>query len=187
MPLIVETYITKIEIEMCKYLNALVKKIKRRFLFLLAVLPYISACADSSRLPKPPLDFPFPLENLNSKIEKEIKIVDAAYYSFSLRFMYERSNQKDRARVKKILDSNKTAFLKLSVSRVGAQGEQLLLEEDISDLLINSWGGDNFTSEMGEIFLSPGLYKFSVVNLRAMPEFDEVLINFSIARSYKGK
>lgn len=56
--------------------------IKQHFAAVFISLPCLSACLDSTKLPKPPLLFPFDTQKAGFKIEVDMRIVDCHGYEF---------------------------------------------------------------------------------------------------------
>ena len=152
---------------------------KLLLLAVLILLPCFSACAQNTLPPKPPLTLPFAVQKAGNKVETDLRIVEHRPYYFRLRFSFKEHDQDDRARVKKLVgDDYQDKYgapgiptpLRLKVSVIDPAGERLLVDKDIQDLRLRSWGGDSFSKHIDIIKLKPGIYRVSVESLQDAPE-----------------
>lgn len=152
-------------------------------LLLFAVLillpfPWFSACAKDAQPPKPPLTLPFAVQKAGSKVETDLRIVEYRPYYFSLRFNFKEGDRADRARVKELVGDNEEyggdhgvpTPLKLKISVIEPAGEREIVDKEVSDLRLWSWGGDNFDKHIDYIKLKPGIYRVSIESLHDAPE-----------------
>lgn len=154
-------------------------KAKLLLLAVLILLPCCSACARDAQPPKPPIVLPFAVQKAGNKVETEMRIVEHREYIFSLRFSYKKSDQTDRARVKKLVgddyqDKNGNPGiptpLKLKISAIEPTGERIIVDKEVLELRLRSWGGEFFDKHIDYIKLLPGNYRVSVESLQDAPE-----------------
>jgi len=167
---------------------------RRRFIGILAFLPFFTACADRTQPPTPPLVLPFEVQKVGSKVETELRIVKRRQYVFSLQFRFNKNDAADRARVKKLVgedgqfkngDPGISTPLRFKISVIDAEGERPMLEQEISELRLRSWGSDCFDKHIDYVMLEPGYYRISVESLKAVPELDGTLTAFVVTYSLK--
>lgn len=159
--------------------------------FLLSFLPWLTACANA------PSSQPFLVQKAGNKVELEFRAVEHRAYFFNLRFMYKESDQEDRERVRKLMGGYMTnasgkvtepgvpIVLKLRIAIVTELGESPILDKEISELRLTSWGGDSFGKEIAVVILKPGRYRIRVESLRDVPELVGTPVIFSIGRDTK--
>jgi len=158
----------------------------------LAFLPWLTACADSTHLPKPPLSFPFEVQKSGSKIETELRIVEDKEYRFALLLLYKEGDQEDRARVRKLagghmIDKNGKVIepgipilLRFKINVIDASGERPMLEQEVSELRLSAWGSGHFNKQIFYLALKPGRYRVSVESLKDVPELFGTPVTFQI-------
>lgn len=156
---------------------------------MMALLPWLSACADNTQLPTPPLTLPFEVQRTGSKVETELFVVDHREYSFSLKFGFKENDGEDRARVKKLVgddgqfkngDPGISTPLRIKINLIDASGDKPLFEQEISVLRLRSWGGNGFDKHIAYVVLKPGHYRVSVESLKDVPELVGTPIAFGI-------
>ena len=184
------------KIKIITMLNSLIRWL---FILMLAFLPWVVACADSTRQPKPPLVLPFDVRKAGNKVELEITITERQTYGFELQYFFKENDQVDRARVWQMAggslkDQNDkwvelgTSFrIKLKIIRRLEGNEQSQFEEDISNPRLSSWGSGSLYAMLAKVLLDPGLYIVSVENLSDAPEFQGTKVGLRISRAYLGK
>lgn len=154
-------------------------KAKLLLLAMLILLPWFSVCAKDVQPPKPPLTLPFAVQKAGNKVEMDLRIVEYRPYYFSLRFNFKEGDRADRARVKKLVgddyqdkygDPGVPTSLRLEISVIEPAGERVIVDKELSDLRLRSWGGDNFDKHIDMIKLKPGIYRVRVENLQDAPE-----------------
>src|ERR1019366_6268863 len=69
---------------MSKNESQLLTKTKRLFIAMLALFPWLLACADDARPPKPPFLVPFEAQKAGSVFTTELRVVDHRQYEFAL-------------------------------------------------------------------------------------------------------
>lgn len=148
-------------------------------IFMLAFLPWLMACANDAQSPKPPLILPFEVQKAGSKVETELEVIEHREYIFSLRFGFKKNDEVDRARVKKLVgddgqlkngDPGIPTPLRFKINVIDATGERPMLEQEISELRLRSWGGDSFDKHIAYVILEPGHYRISIESLKDAPE-----------------
>ncbi|MBU0484385.1 MAG: hypothetical protein KKB30_07725 [Proteobacteria bacterium] len=147
---------------------------------LLIITLSILGCAKDTVLSlTPPVVLPFAVQKAGNKVETELRIVDHREYIFSLCFNYKEGDQLDRERVKKLVGDNYAdkngdpgiqTPLKLKITALQSTGENVIIEKDISDIRLRSWGGDSFSKHIDYIIMKPGHYRVSVESLKDSPE-----------------
>jgi hypothetical protein len=159
---------------------------------MLVVLPYYSACSDSSQLPRPPLFFPFELQKAGNKIETDFRVAEFREHSFTLDFGFKKNDEVDRERVRKFVgDPGQDKYgkqvepgipipLRIRLNLVEAAGERTIFEKEISELRLWAWNG-SFTKLIETTNLKPGHYRIRVESLKDIPELVGTPITFVIA------
>lgn len=148
------------------------------FFGVLILLPWFSACAKNTLPPKPPLILPFAVQKAGNKVETDLRIVEHREYTFSLQFTFKEDDQEDRVRVKKLVgsawkDEGDTGIptpLKLKVSVIEPAGERVIVDKEVPELRLRSWGGNFFQKHIDYVTLEPGLHRVSVVSLQDAPD-----------------
>lgn len=64
--------------------SQLITKAKRLFIAMLALFPWLPACATDTRPPKPPFFVPFEAQKAGSTFTTELRVVEHRQYIFSL-------------------------------------------------------------------------------------------------------
>ena len=166
----------------------------RLFMVMLAFLPWLTACANDTHIPKPPLSLPFEVQKAGNKVETKLRVVEHREYIFSLRFGFKENDEEDRSRVKKLVgddgqfkngDPGIPTPLRFKISVIDATGERPMLEQVIPELRLRSWGGDSFKKHIAYVILKPGHYRISIESLKDVPELVGTPIAFSIGRDPK--
>lgn len=165
-----------------------IKTVRRLFIVMLAFIPWLTACANDAGPPKPPLSLPFEVQKAGSKVETELEVIEHREYIFSLRFGFKKNDEVDRARVKKLVGENAQfkggtgvpTPLIFKISVIDATGERPMLQQEIPELRLRSWGGDSFDKHIAYVILKPGHYRISVESLKDAPELVGTPIAFSI-------
>lgn len=151
----------------------------------------VTACVRASEDLKPPIIVPISLRESGDVLTKTIAVVDHHVYYFSLRFSFKENDQVDRARVKglvgghevdkegKPLKAGLPTPVWLGVYAVDTGREVEVFNKEV-DLILTSWGGDNFKKQIGFIELKPGKYIVRLRSLRASPEFNDTPVAFGI-------
>lgn len=175
-------------------------KYRRRFLMLLAVIPFLSACRASDDLPKPPLSLPFEIQKAGNKVEIKLRVVEDRHYLFRILLMYKEGDQMDRSRVRQLAgayDMDKTGKLiepgvliklRFKIYSIEAEKERALFERTImqpEDIRTISHGATSFNKQFAVVDLKPGHYKVSVESLRDVPELIGTPVVFQIGRDPK--
>lgn len=162
--------------------------------FMLAFLPWLTACADSTQLPKPPLSLPFTIQKAGNKVETGLRLDEERYYSFSLRLYYRENDEEDRKRVRKLVGDATLGVngkfiepgipipLRLKINLVDlATGERTIVEKKISELELWEHGNGYFSKLVYAAKLKPGGYRISVESVKDMPELEGIPVTFEIA------
>lgn len=166
---------------------------------ILTICPWLSAHANHSLLPKPPIAMPFAVEHAGNKVETEVRIVKEQSYSLVLYFMHRKNDREERARIRKLTGSAKKNKegravepgipipLTIKISVIESQEEHLIVDTELSELTLESWGADSLTKVITKLILKPGRYRVSIESLKDIPELKGTRINFGIIRTYTGK
>jgi len=164
----------------------------------LAFLPWLTACANGSQPPKPPIMLPFEVHKAGYKVESEFRIVERQTYAFELQYFPIENDQVDRDRVWKLagghfideagkwVEPGAPLRIKLKIIQIRDGSEQSLFEENIANPHLSSWSWD-LDAKLANVLLDPGIYKVSVENLMYAPEFQGMKVSLRIARAYLGK
>lgn len=167
---------------MNKYEGQLIMKSKWLFIAMMALLPWLTACAQDAGPPNPPLSLPFEVQQAGNKVETELRVVEHRGYSFDLRLMYKKGDQANRERVRKLagryeqdkngklIEPGVPILLRLKIDVIDDSGVNPMLEQGVSELKLTSWGGDSFNKRIAEVPLKPGRYRISIESLRDVPE-----------------
>lgn len=161
-------------------------------ILMLVFLPWLSACANGSQPPKPPIKLPFEVQKAGSKVETEMRIVEEKEYRFALVFMYNKGDRVDGERVRKLagdamIDKNGKLvepgipiLLRLKINVIDASGERQILEQEVSELRLSSYGSDHFNKQIIYLTLKPGYYRVSLESLMDVPELIGTPVIFQI-------
>lgn len=158
----------------------------------LTFFPWIASCANDAQIPKPPITMPFAVHKAGNIIDFEMQVVEEMGYFFALEFLFK--DQEDRARVKKFMgesgehkdgDPGVSTPLRLAIYIVDASGEHLVLEHEIEQLRLTSWGSNFFDKIFALIRLTPGRYRIHLESLKDAPEFRGTSVRFQIGRNAK--
>ena len=153
-------------------------------IFLLAFLPWLTACAKSN--------LPFEVQKAGNKVEIEYRAVEHRGYLFDLRLMYKEGDQVDRERVRKLagryekdnngklIEPGVPILLRFKIDAIDDSGVQPMLEQEISELRMTSYGADSFDKRIAEVILKPGRYRISVESLKDVPELVGTPVIFRI-------
>lgn len=175
-------------------------KYRRRFLMLLVVMPFLSACRASDDLPKPPLSLPFEIQKAGNKVEIKLRVVERRHYLFNILLMYKEGDQVDRARVRKLAgayDMDKSGKLiepgvpiqlRFKIYSIEAEEERTLLENTIlqsEEIRTISHSATSFNKQFAVVDLKPGHYRISVESLKDVPELIGTPVMFQIGRDPK--
>lgn len=161
--------------------------------FMLAFLPWLTACAKDVAPPQPPINLPFEVQKAGSRVETKLQIVEERGYWFSLLFRYKKGDGLDGARVGKLAgryDKDKSGrliepgvpiVLRLKIYVINSSGDRLVLEQDVSELRMTAMGGDHYTKGIiPPLILKPGSYRISVESLKDVPELIGTPVEFQI-------
>lgn len=182
-----------------KFKGALGIKSLALLAIILSSCPCSSAYAKLGLPPKPPIVLPFAVELAGNKIETDVRIVKEQSYSLVLYFMYKENDREDRARIRQLIGRatrNKEGRViepgipipvRIKISAVESQKERLIVDTELSEHELESWGADSFKKVMTELFLKPGHYRVCIESLKDIPELKGTRINFGIVRTYTGK
>ncbi len=160
---------------------------KQWLLVILALLPWLSGCAQTGQLPKPPISLPFEIQKAGSRVEMDIRIVSAIEYRFSLLYLYNQNDPLDIQRVRKLagyanLDKpGVPVLLRLNIRLVDSTGKKLILEQDVSDIRVVAAGAGSYTKKIIYLNLAPGHYRVSIESLKDVPELIGTPVEFLIA------
>lgn len=171
--------------------------VRRLCIAMLAFLPWLSACANDAGPPKPPLSLPFEVQKAGNKVETELRVVEHRGYIFALLFMYKKDDQEDRARVRKLageyeknqngelIEPGVPILLRLKIDVIDDSGVKTMLEQEISELRMTSYGAVSFNKRISAVPLKPGHYRISVESLKDVPELLGTPVIFQIGRDPK--
>ena len=166
---------------------------KRLLLAMLTIFPWLAGCAQSGQLPKPPISLPFEVQKAGSRVETDMRIVDAREYQFHLRYLYDKNNVLDAQRVSKLAGSSDLGIdgkplklgvpvvLKFYLRQIDTTGEKLILEQEISDMQVVAYGSGYRLKKIISLKLSPGHYRVNVESLKDAPELIGTPVEFFIA------
>lgn len=151
----------------------------------------LNACAKEHVEPRPPMILPISLKNTGFIVNTKISIVDHNIYYFSLRFSYKKNDQTDRSRVKVLISGNEMNIAGNSINHGIPTPVHLIIasmenNQEIEifskqvDPILTSWGGDNFSKQIGFTELKPGLYAIRLKLLQAAPDFGEIPVSFGV-------
>ena len=144
-----------------------------------------ASCAEVSNVRKPPILTPVRLEREGVVAEFDFEVTKHWIYEFEIRFKYPEKDQSERSRIRKIiggheLDKNSDPIdpgvptpVKLTIFREGAHSKALVYKKTITPTL-TSWGGDNFTKNIGHCDLAPGKYRVLLESLSSHEEYASV-------------
>lgn len=168
-------------------------KLAPLFMISMAVLSWLSACADGTSPPNPPLSFPFSVEKAGNKVESVFRINKERYYSFSILLLSKKGDKADRERVRKLagdpqVDMNGKPTnpgtqipLRLKLNLVTSAGEKTILEKEISEQKLWAQSEDGFSRLIDAAILKPGDYRVSVESLKDVPQLEGTPVSFEIA------
>lgn len=151
----------------------------------------LTACAVASDELKPPVIVPISLRESGDVLTRAIAVAGHHVYYFSLRFYFKENDEIDRERVNGLIGGHEIdkdgkplkpgipTPVWLGVYALDAGREIEIFTKEV-DPILTSWGGDNFTKQIGFIELKPGKYVVRLRSLRASPEFNETPVALGI-------
>lgn len=147
--------------------------------------------------PSPPISTPIDLTAADKKTEILMRIKQAHFYNFELRFMFQKDDQIDRARVKKLVGEQGnngsninlgiSTPLKIKIEKLDLANNYVIYEGDVSEMPVSSYGADHFTKIIYRLELAPGDYRVIILNKTAIRELSGTKTNVGIVRAYMGK
>lgn len=158
-------------------------------IFMLAFLSCLSACAKAVGPPQPPIKLSFEVQKAGNRVETEMRIVERKQYSFRLKFLYKDNDEGDRVRVKKLVgedgqfksgDPGIPTPLRFKISAIDSTGEKPMLEQEITEMRLTSWGSGSYDKIFAFVTLNPGHYRVSVESLKDAPELVGTTVAFMI-------
>jgi hypothetical protein len=163
------------------------------FVAILAFFPWLPACADDARTPKPPFFVPFEAQKAGNTFTTELRVVEHRNYIFSLALgTKEGGSMEDTIRIHKLAgefgrDKNGKLVwpgisipLKLKVSIVESSGERIIYDKEIHETEMIGTSERGFAKLIDYIELKPGLYRIDIQSLKDIPELTESPITFGI-------
>lgn len=155
---------------------------KLLLLVVLIIFPWFSACAKDAQPPKPPIVLPFAVQKAGNKLETEIKVAEHRAYLFHLRFLFNENDERDRARVRKLVggagidkygnlvEPGIPVALRIRINLIDATGEKLILEKEFFELKLSAHADSYFSKQIIGLPLLPGHYRISIESLMDVPE-----------------
>lgn len=162
--------------------------------FVLSLLPWLTACAKDVGPPQPPINLRFEVQKAGNRAETEMRIVEEKGYWFDLVYRYQQGDMADAERVRKLagysdLDKDNKLLrpgvstpLRFKLHIIDGTGERLMLEQEISELRTTSYGSGRYTKQItSPLVLKPGRYRVSVESLNDVPELIGTTVELQIA------
>jgi hypothetical protein len=161
----------------------------------LCVAPFICGCHSAMPLPREPITVPFSVAEKGFSITTDFAAVKRKYrYLFSLDLVLEKNNEEQFQRLAKLwggpssFNRETSEFkpvgtpipLRLTVSRVVGEKEEIVFDNEFSQLA--SWAGSRtqLSKLITYIKLTPGHYRVHLVALEAVPELAATKVNLRI-------
>jgi len=167
------------------------KRVKKMIILIQILLLCIAGC-ESSNLP---IELPFAAHKVGTSVSTELRIITDQKYYFSLMFMFNENDAKDRARVKKqageggiytltgeSITPGIPIPLKLKITTVDSSGERLFLEKQVCKGILSAEGSNHYIRDIDLIYLPQGRYRVSVQTLKDIPELADTKVVFMIHR-----
>ncbi|WP_141213228.1 DUF5625 family protein [Janthinobacterium sp. PC23-8] len=158
------------------------------------------ACAEQTRILKPPFEMPFSLDKGDEVAEFEIRIVEKQTYTFGLGFHFNRKDPNDSWRVLRLVgtstknshtgeyvDLGEPLKLRLQIKSIGEDGLSFDFDKNESKIGNYAADGKSFDKKITNILLAPGTYKVRLTNLMAAPAMQGTPITIHLRRAYLGK
>lgn len=118
-------------------------------------------------------------------------------YWFSMEFWFPENDQKERARIRKLLGGHAvdkagkpiepgiSTPVNLKIFAVCRDGKEIEVYSQDIDPILTSWGQASFSKTIGTHVLTPGTYRARLVNKRIAQELSSVRITFEIGMPAK--
>lgn len=138
-----------------------------------------------------PFGAPFSVQKAGTRVEFEIHAKEHRGYQFDLHYMYDERNPNDRERVRKLVGSLETGrngkpifagvpvTLRFRIDALDVSTKKMLVEKEVTDMRLTSWGGGSFAQTIVTAILKPGRYLVTVESLANAPALDETQVNLS--------
>jgi hypothetical protein len=158
------------------------------------------ACAEQTKILKPPLEILFSLDKGDEVAEFEIRIVEKQTYTFGLRFYFNSKDPNDSWRVLRLVgtstknlhtgeyvDLGEPLKLQLQIKSIGENASSFDFDKSESKIGNYAADGNSFDKKIANLLLEPGSYKVRLTNLMAVPAMQGTPITIHIRRAYLGK
>ena len=138
-----------------------------------------------------PYGAPFSVDKAGTKAEFEIRTTEHRGYQFDLHYVYDERNQSDRERVRELVGSMETGsngkpinpgvpiFLRLHIDMLDSPSKRTVINKEISDMRLTSWGQGSFSQLISTVILTPGRYKVTIESLVDVPALKGTQTNLS--------
>ncbi|HSM98509.1 MAG TPA: DUF5625 family protein [Gallionella sp.] len=160
---------------------------------MLTLFPWLTACADDARPPKPPLFVLFEAQKAGSMFTTKLKVVEHRRYMFTLMLGAKKGETIEEARRINELAGSDARYkdgtpvsygipipLKLKVSVIEPSGERIIYDKDVHEMEKIGATMFGFEKLIDYIELKPGLYRIDIQSLNDIPELAESPITFGI-------
>jgi Domain of unknown function (DUF5625) len=172
---------------------------------LVLVLIVFSKMADANSIestqPLKIKNFPIsiPLKsNIDTPLIVNFAIRESRLYALRLSYLFQKEDQRDRARVRALaveplIEKGKSygapVKISFSISRIDKRGLIPVVEVDVdsSEIPVTSWGGDAFHKELASFQLEPGAYSLAIERSEVASQLETVITNLEIVTAYRGK
>ena len=149
-----------------------------------------------------PLSMAFDVAAERSTAEALFDVPKEAVYGVDLTFLYDavEHNPSDRDRVWHLVggseknqitgqweESGAPLILEIALQRRDADKEIPILQAQVTQPHLSSWGKETLTTELTAARLPPGIYHLVVRNLRSAPILHDVRSRVDVVRAYRGK
>ena len=163
------------------------------FLFLLLML---AGCSNESKLPEPPIVFPFSAWKAGEKLDFQFRIKASGPYEFLIDVYHKKQDQEDRNRIHKLIGSgsrNKFGevlntgipiLLQFKLFREENGNERVIISQKFSKLELVGYDMNSFSKKVINLTLEPGNYRCQVEGLSDISEFTGTEMKFVLAKHH---
>lgn len=139
----------------------------------------------------PRVDLPFAAGRKGEAVEARFHVPRDEYFAFTLDLYFKPGDQQDRSKIQKMagsgarhpdgrtVDDGISIPVKLTISRSTSEGETTLVQKEITDEPLESYGAAFSKTVYGTV-LQKGDYRVRIEALEDVPELTDVPVNFDV-------
>ncbi|MFM9901708.1 MAG: DUF5625 family protein [Polaromonas sp.] len=166
--------------------------IEKVLMYLVLVFFGLTACSDVTKLPRPPLSFPFNAQNPGFKIEADFRVIEFDVYSLELLFAFNENDPRDRDRVKKLagdpaqdksgklIQPGVPVSVRIYVKALNPSTLEKEFENLFHEQKVTGFGDAYYAREITTLRLRPGTYSLVVENLHGVPDLQGTPVTLRI-------